>query len=80
MATCIQFDASGFAVLAAGEPSTCTAVLLSGTEYAQIQAAQSVDISYPQAGAVFSFFFGFTLAAWYVAKNVGLLLEAVRRF
>jgi len=83
MATCIQFDANGFAVLAAGEPSTCTAVLLSGTEYQHYQdlyLSSNQPFDYVQASAIFSFFFSFVVGCFYISKNAGMILQAIKRF
>lgn len=35
---------------------------------------------YTGAAAIFSFFFSFVVGTWYVSKNFGLILAAVRRF
>lgn len=40
--------------------------------------AQPFD--YVAAGAIFTFFFSFTVSAWVVAKNAGLILAAIKRF
>lgn len=38
------------------------------------------DFDYTGAAAIFSFFFSFVVGTWYVSKNFGLILSAVRRF
>lgn len=35
---------------------------------------------YAGAAAIFSFFFSFVVGTWYVSKNFGLILSAVKRF
>lgn len=41
---------------------------------------QEVGYSYTQAGSIFAFFFCFVLGLWVVAKNAGLILEAIRKW
>lgn len=58
-------------------------VLLSPTEFIQLRDmhdATMVPFDYAMAGAVFSFFFTFTLGCWVVARNIGVILAAVRRW
>lgn len=40
--------------------------------------AQPFD--YVSAGAIFTFFFSSVVALWFAAKNIGIVVEAVRRF
>ena len=39
-----------------------------------------VPFDYVLAASIFSFFFSFTVGCWIVAKNAGVILEAVRRW
>jgi len=58
-------------------------VLVSPTEFIQLRDmhdATMVPFDYAMAGAVFSFFFTFTLGCWVVARNIGVILAAVRRW
>jgi hypothetical protein len=85
MAVCVRFltETGGLVQAVTGEPLTCSSVLISGEEYAQLQSlltAQSNPIDYAEAGTVFSFFFGVTLGAWFLAKNIGMVLHAIRKF
>ena len=45
-------------------------------------APQGQDVGYDkvQAGAIFGFFFCFVMALWIIAKNAGLILEAIRKW
>jgi hypothetical protein len=81
MASCIQVGAGGILMQGTGEPSECTNVMLSGSEYAHISTQQQ-DNSFnaADAGAIFTFFFGVTLGLWFLSKNIGLVLQAIRRF
>jgi hypothetical protein len=38
------------------------------------------EIDYVQVGAIFTFFFGVTLGFWFLAKNLGIVISAIRRF
>ena len=42
--------------------------------------ALAVPFDYIEAGAIWSFFFTFVVGLWLVAKNVGLIIEAIRKF
>lgn len=58
-------------------------VLLSPTEFIQLRDmhdATMVPFDYAAAAALFAFFFSFTVGCWFVAKNFGLVISAVKRF
>ncbi len=58
-------------------------VLLSPTEFIQLRdmhEATMVPFDYAAASALFAFFFSFTVGCWFVAKNFGLVISAVKRF
>lgn len=65
-------------------PADCTGLLMiSPSEYQQYQQALQVSMEpfdYAQASAIFAFFFSFVVGCWYVSKNIGVILEAVRRW
>lgn len=42
--------------------------------------AVSTPYNYADGGALWAFGFAFTLGLWLVAKNIGLVLNAVKRF
>lgn len=42
--------------------------------------AVSTPYDYAQGGALWAFGFAFTLGLWLVAKNIGFVLNAVKRF
>lgn len=71
-------------VVNATAPASCTGgVLISGAEYFDYQNAlisSTAAFDYAQAAAIFGFFFSFVVGTWLVAKNFGLILEAVRRW
>jgi len=71
-------------VLNATPPASCTGlIVLTPAEYSQYQAlytTAAAPFDYAGATAIFSFFFAFTVGCWIVAKNIGLILEAVRRW
>lgn len=43
-------------------------------------ATDSQPFDYVKAAAIFSFFFSFTVGCWYVAKHLGLFIDAVKRW
>ncbi len=58
-------------------------VLVSPTEFIQLRdmhEATMVPFDYAAASALFAFFFSFTVGCWFVAKNFGLVISAVKRF
>ena len=85
MAACLYFKANGAAFLDSGiSPENCTNyIVLQKDEYLHYQAMYSTSIApfdYVTAASIFSFFFSFIVGVWYVSKNIGLVLSAVRRF
>lgn len=42
--------------------------------------APDVPYDYTGAGEIWAFFFSFTVCLWFVAKNAGLIVNAVKRF
>lgn len=82
---CVQsylYQGKNYLVIPTTQPtdfSTCSMVVQSGSEVlTQESAATTFD--YAQAAAIFAFFFSFIVGTWFVAKNFGLILEAVRRW
>lgn len=66
-----------------GGGSTSAGHVLTDAEYAQFQslvAGAGTEFDYALASAVFAFFFSFTVGVWFVSKNFGLVVEAVRRW
>lgn len=59
--------------------ATVTALQASVTVL-QSSAGSSGQFDYAAAGLLFSFFFSFTVAVWVVSKNLGVILEAIRRW
>lgn len=50
-------------------------------QMAALQAATTpVPFNYAAASSLFGFFFSFTVGCWLVAKNAGLILEAIKRW
>jgi hypothetical protein len=83
MASCVKVSDMGILVQVAGEPVTCQGVLLSGTEFQQYQeliTGQGESVDYSIASSIFSFFFVSTLGLWFLSKNIGIVLQAIRRF
>jgi hypothetical protein len=61
----------------------CEYVALTSQDYVTVQNSQgihSVPFDYAQAGLIFSMFFSFTVGLWLFSKNLGLILQAVKRF
>lgn len=56
---------------------TAVAALQSGTSSG---GGSSQQFDYVAAGFIFSFFFSFTVGVWVVSKNMGLILNAIRRW
>jgi hypothetical protein len=79
MAFCVSVTDSGMLQQVAGDPAECSHVIFSGAEYASFQSVL-IPVDYSQSAGAFSFFFFGTLALWFFAKNIGLLLSAIRRF
>lgn len=42
--------------------------------------AIATPYNYAQGGALWAFGFSFVLATWFLARNIGLILDAVKRF
>ncbi len=93
MASCLTtYVAAGktYLVIATPQPSDftqCQYVALTGNNFvnsnSKIEALQSsvyAPFDYAQAGLIFSFFFSFTVGLWWFAKNLGVIISAVRRF
>jgi len=38
------------------------------------------EVDFVLAGSVFTFFFSVTVGLWFLAKNLGVILQAIRRF
>ena len=58
---------------------TCAFVLVNGNEAAAIQQA-SLPFDYVLAASFWVFAFSFTIGSWFLAKNLGLILEAIKRW
>lgn len=58
---------------------TAVAALQSGTNTGG-SSGSSQPFDYVAAGILFSFFFSFTVGVWVVSKNMGLILNAIRRW
>lgn len=71
-------------VVNATAPESCAGlIVISPSEYAMYQAALQSNLEpfdYVQASAIFAFFFSFVVGCWYVSRNIGVILEAVRRW
>ena len=81
MATCVVISESGAVISAPDvEMTACPSVLLSSSEYSEWQRMASTSVDYVEAGQVFSFFFFTTFGLWVLAKNCGIVLQAIRRF
>ncbi|MBS1197470.1 MAG: hypothetical protein H6R18_1255 [Proteobacteria bacterium] len=65
-------------------PASCPGlIVLSPAEYLKYEEAMQSTVGtfdYANASLIFGFFFSFTVGCWWVAKNFGLVLQAVRRF
>jgi hypothetical protein len=81
--SCTKVAVNGYIVNSA-VPASCTgSVMISPAEYANFQASIASTVStfdYVTAAAIFSFFFSFVVGVWYFSKNIGLILNAIRRF
>lgn len=58
---------------------TCAFVLVDGVEAVAIQQA-SMPFDYALAASFWVFAFSFTVGAWFLAKNLGLILEGIKRW
>ena len=80
---CIKVAVNGY-IVNESAPASCTGqIMISPSEYAQFQALIASTVAtfdYVTAAAIFSFFFSFVVGVWYFSKNVGVILNAVRRF
>lgn len=84
MAQCFYFKPGGAAYIDSGfSPTTCQQyIALEPTEYAQFQALLAATANpYDYAGgvALWTFFFSTTLGFWLLAKNLGTVLDFIRR-
>ncbi|MDR2092852.1 MAG: hypothetical protein LBP58_06005 [Azoarcus sp.] len=50
----------------------------SGDFQSSVSVGNSVDVA--QAGQVFTFFFGVTVSLWFLAKSIGVVVSAIRKF
>jgi hypothetical protein len=70
--------------LAASQPPSvaladCAYVLVDGGSASELYQA-SLPFDYVLAGSFWTFAFSFTIALWFFAKNLGLILEAIKRW
>jgi len=85
MAACLYFQSNGTAKLDVGiSPANCNNyIVLQPDEYAHYQALYQASVApydYLQGGAIFGFFFTFTVGVWMVARSAGEIMSAVKRF
>lgn len=84
MAQCFYFKPAGAAFIDSGfSPSTCQQyIALEPAEYAQLQTlliASAAPYDYGGGIALWTFFFSTTLGLWFLAKNLGTVLDFIRR-
>jgi hypothetical protein len=75
-------DVRFYQVIDTDDISKCGHVGMLQSEYqALIQQSQTeaMNPDYASMGAVFSFFFSVTLGVWLLSKNLGVILQAIRR-
>ena len=81
--SCTKVAITSYVVNATAPGSCAGVVLIDKTEYQSYQNALISSVApfdYVQAAAIFGFFFSFVVGTWFVAKNFGLIVEAVRRW
>ena len=59
--------------------ASCAYVLVDGGSASALYQA-SLPFDYVLAGSFWTFAFSFTIAVWFFAKNLGLILEAIKRW
>lgn len=81
--TCTKVAVNSYVVNATA-PASCTGVILiSRTEYTDYQNALISSVApfdYVMAAAIFAFFFSFVVGVWFVSKNIGAVINAVKKF
>ena len=60
-------------------PSMVQAYVLDTTAQTTFEALAK-PFDYAAAASIFSFFFSFIIGCWFVSKNIGLVLSAIKRF
>lgn len=81
----ISFPACTVSVPAGGEgvtecyPSAVT-VAPCGAGFAPYLQVVPVPYDYAQGGALWAFGFSFVLGLWFVSRNIGMILDAVKRY
>lgn len=77
---CTRSDVATYTVTTPTDISSCTGLLISGAEYNSLNSVNMADYSYADAAAMWGFAFSTVFMLWYLAKNLGMIISAIRRW
>lgn len=81
--SCTKVSLNAYVVNTTAPGACAGVVLINKTEYVDYQnalIASTAPFDYVLAAAIFSFFFSFVVGVWFFCKNLGVILDAVRRW